>query len=75
VNTAVSDLSRGGIQVTVYINPHLNSEGQIFKEAESLGYLLKDTNNQTYKENFGEFLAGTIDFSNPLAKQWYSGKC
>jgi len=52
----------------------LNSEGQLFKEAESLGYLLKDANNETYKENFGEFLAGTIDFSNPLAKKWYSGK-
>lgn len=74
LDTVIADLSRRGIQVTVYINPHLNSEGQVFKEAETLGYLLKDKNDEAYKEDFGEFLAGTIDFSNSLAKNWYSGK-
>ena len=38
-----------------------------------LGYLLKNSFNETYRQDFGGFLAGTIDFSNPLAKQWYAG--
>lgn len=61
-----------GIQVTAYINPHLNEEGDIFAEADSLGYLLKNKMNQTLRQDFGEFLGGTIDFSNPLAKRWYT---
>lgn len=61
--------------MTAYINPHLNVEGDLFQEADRLGYLLKNgLTNESYKQDFGEFLAGTIDFSNPIAKQWYTGK-
>ena len=68
----IRDLSSKGIQVTAYMNPHLNAEGDVFVEAERLGYLLKDEPGQTLKQDFGEFLAGTIDFLNPAAQRWYT---
>ncbi len=59
--------------MAAYINPHLNVDGDLYLEADNLGYLLKNDNNETFRQDFGGFLAGTIDFTNPLAKQWYAG--
>ena len=73
LDVVISNLAQQGIQVAAYINPHLNVEGDLFLEADMLGYLLKNDQGETYRQDFGGFLAGTIDFSNPLAKQWYAG--
>ena len=73
LDSVITNLAQRGIQVAAYINPHLNVEGDVFLEADKLGYLLKNSFNETYRQDFGGFLAGTIDFSNPLAKQWYAG--
>ncbi|XP_046653529.1 sulfoquinovosidase-like isoform X2 [Daphnia pulicaria] len=72
LDSVISNLAEQGIQVAAYINPHLNVEGDLFLEADTLGYLLKNDQGETYRQDFGGFLAGTIDFSNPLAKQWYA---
>lgn len=73
LDSVIFDLAQQGIQVAAYINPHLNVEGDLFVEADNLGYLLKNDKGETYRQDFGGFLAGTLDFSNPLAKQWYAG--
>lgn len=72
LDSVIFDLAQQGIQVAAYINPHLNVEGDLFVEADNLGYLLKNDKGETYRQDFGGFLAGTLDFSNPLAKQWYA---
>jgi alpha-glucosidase len=67
----IINLKARGIRVTGYINPYLNQEGDIFKEADALGYFLRAEEGGTFLQDFGEFTCGTIDFWNPDAYNWY----
>ncbi|CAG0879776.1 unnamed protein product [Cyprideis torosa] len=60
-----------GIRVTAYINPYLNTLGDVYSEAESLEFLLKDSSGNPYLQDHGGFTAGTVDLLNPQAKEWY----
>ncbi|XP_069141838.1 sulfoquinovosidase-like isoform X2 [Argopecten irradians] len=71
-NDTISDLKKQGIRVLAYVNPNLNKDGDLFKEADSLGYFIMDPRtNKTLLTNFGEFFCGSIDFTNPDAFTWY----
>ncbi|KAK7503683.1 hypothetical protein BaRGS_00005222 [Batillaria attramentaria] len=67
----ISRLREKGIRVLGYINPYLHQEGELFKVADANGYFVKNTTNQTYISDFGEFYCGTIDLTNPAAYDWY----
>ncbi|XP_076468895.1 sulfoquinovosidase-like [Babylonia areolata] len=67
----IRDFQERGIRVLGYITPHLHQQGPMFAAAEERGYLVKNSTNQTYLSNFGHFLAGSIDLTNPEAFQWY----
>jgi len=60
LDTEIPKLKARGVRVLVYINPYLNIEGPLFKEADSLGYFVKNSSDQTYIADFGEFYCGTI---------------
>lgn len=68
------NLSKRGVKVLTYINPYLNAEGDLFKEADSLGHFVKNSTDQTFVSDFGEFYCGTIDLTNPAAVEWYKSK-
>ncbi|KAL8589435.1 hypothetical protein ACOMHN_021587 [Nucella lapillus] len=70
----VKRLRDRGIRVLTYINPYLNFEGELFKEADKHGYLVKNTSGQTFVNDFGEFFCGTIDLTNPDAYNWYKNE-
>lgn len=55
------------------MNPNLNNQGPLFKEAEKNDYLVKNRTGQTYLFNFGEFLCGIVDLTNGAAYNWYKG--
>ena len=57
-----------------YINPNLNSKGQLFAEASSRQYLVKNETGNTFLLDFGEFYCGIVDMTNPDAYNWYKGK-
>jgi alpha-glucosidase (family GH31 glycosyl hydrolase) len=74
----VSHLEDKGIRVMGYVNPFLvdvsGQEGftrNLFAEAESAGYLVKNQEDQTYLVQNTDFSAGMIDLSNPAARTWF----
>ncbi|XP_067943402.1 sulfoquinovosidase-like [Watersipora subatra] len=67
----IKKLNARGIKLLTYINPYLNAEGDLFKEADSFGYFVKNSSDQTHINDFGEFFCGTIDLTNPAAVAWY----
>ncbi|KAL8589434.1 hypothetical protein ACOMHN_021586 [Nucella lapillus] len=72
--TLISDLQRKGIRALGYVNPHLHTEAPLFAVAEEHGYFVKDSSNQTFLSDFGEFYGGTIDLTNPDAFKWYKNE-
>ncbi|KAK3103572.1 hypothetical protein FSP39_020217 [Pinctada imbricata] len=67
----IKDLKNDGVRVTTYINPNLNIYGDLYKNASSQGFVVKNQTGQPYLFNFGEFFCGIIDLTNPSAVQWY----
>ena len=70
----IPKLNARGIKVLTYINPYLNIEGPLFKEADALGHFVKNASGQTYIADFGEFFCGTLDLTKDDAIAWYKGK-
>lgn len=62
-----------GIAWMGYINPYLWREGELYREAEAKGFLVKDRDGGSYLMDFGEFLGGFADLTNPAASDWYAG--
>lgn len=60
-----------GVGLYGYINPYLNEKGDLFKEAEEKGYLVKKPDGSTYLLSMSTFNFGTIDLTNPDAYSWY----
>ncbi|MCX7680214.1 MAG: alpha-glucosidase, partial [Spirochaetes bacterium] len=54
-----------------YINPYLATDGPLFREAATRGLLVHRADGSVYTEDFGEFFAGMMDFTNPDAVTWY----
>lgn len=67
----VESLHARGIRFLGYINPYLCNDGVLYREARAGGYLVKDAAGEDYTVDFGEFLAGLVDFTNPAAARWY----
>ncbi|XP_071840077.1 sulfoquinovosidase-like isoform X1 [Apostichopus japonicus] len=62
------------IRLFAYMNPNLNREGNMFVEAEDLGYLIRNSSGQTYLIDYGEFFCGIVDLTSPEAFDWYKAK-
>ncbi|XP_062587964.1 sulfoquinovosidase-like [Saccostrea cucullata] len=73
LDETIKELKKDGVRITVYVNPNLNNQGPLFKEAESKSYLVKNKTDHTYLFNFGEFFCGIVDLTNPDAYTWYKG--
>ncbi|KAL4227121.1 hypothetical protein ACF0H5_015094 [Mactra antiquata] len=69
----IKSLKDDGVRVLAYINPNLNTNGELFKQAAQGGYLVKNNSGQPYLTDFGEFYCGTVDLTSEAAKQWYKG--
>jgi alpha-glucosidase len=74
----VRDLEDKGIRVMIYMNPSLvDVEGvegftrNFFREAEALGYLVKNRHGETYPIQNSDFDAGFLDLTHPEARIWW----
>ena len=73
LDKTIQDLSKDGVKVTVYANPHFIEGSKMFEEAKLLDHLLKDKNSKVYLQNFGGFFAGTVDLASEISRNWFAG--
>ena len=69
----IAELGADGIRFLGYANPYLAVDGALYQEAKAAGYLaLRRDADVPYDVDFGEFLAGVVDFTNPAAAAWFA---
>lgn len=76
----VADLDAQGIRVLTYVNPFLADAADkgdpnirnLYREAEELGYLIKDEEGGTYVIETVGFPVSLMDLTNPAARDWYA---
>lgn len=75
--TLVADLKAKDIRVMTYVNPYLvdvegdpNFTRNLYAEARSKGYLVKDAMGMPYVHTSGTFEAGIVDLTNEKAVGW-----
>lgn len=69
----IKELEQENVQFLTYICPFLLENETLFNEAERQGFLVLNQQNETYREDFGEFYCGLVDLTNPQAFEWYKG--
>ncbi|XP_042871791.1 sulfoquinovosidase-like [Penaeus japonicus] len=74
LDEVITGLAQEGVGVMAYINPYLIEGSTLYEEADALGFLMADAQGESYKQDFGGFLAGTVDLVNSEARDWYSNK-
>jgi len=60
-----------GVRFLGYVNPFLIKNGELYKIAKNMGFLVKKPNGEVYDIVVTHFPAGLVDLSNPEAYQWY----
>ncbi|KAK4292347.1 hypothetical protein Pmani_034878, partial [Petrolisthes manimaculis] len=65
------DFNVAQMRVMAYVNPHMIEGSNMFQEAAALGYLLTNSEGEAFTQDFGGFFAGTVDFFNQEAFEWY----
>ena len=63
-----------GIKVCLWINPYIAEESALFVEAAQAGYLLHTPDGDVYQADHWQPGIGFVDFTNPGARDWYTGK-
>ena len=70
----LSEVKAMGFKVCLWMNSYLGVESERFAEADSKGYLLKNSEGESYvAELWGRYHppVGIIDFTNPEATEWF----
>jgi alpha-D-xyloside xylohydrolase len=70
----LSEVKAMGFEVCLWMNSYLGVESERFAEADSKGYLLKNSDGESYvAELWGRYHppVGIIDFTNPEATEWF----
>jgi alpha-glucosidase len=61
-----------GVKIITIEEPFITLDSRLFPEAERLGLLGKRTDGTTYTFPFWAGEAGIVDFTQPLARQWWA---
>ncbi len=72
LHQSIADLRDRGIRFLGYVNPYLAVDGPLFPEAEEAGYFATNDAGTTALVDFGEFDCGVVDFTNPVASEWFA---
>lgn len=68
----IRSLRERGMRFLGYVNPYLCVDGSQYPVAAAAGYLaLRRDRDEPYLVDFGEFLCGIVDFTNPNAVEWF----
>jgi alpha-glucosidase len=68
----IRSLRDRGMRFLGYVNPYLCVDGSQYPVAAAAGYLAQRRDRDApYLVDFGEFLCGIVDFTNPKAVEWF----
>ena len=67
-------LKEKGLNICVWINPYIGQESKLFEEGKKYGYLVKKPNGSVWQWDMWQPAMALVDFTNPKACEWYSGK-
>jgi alpha-glucosidase len=68
----IRSLRDRGMRFLGYVNPYLCVDGSQYPVAAAAGYLAQRRDrDEPYLVDFGEFLCGIVDFTNPEAVEWF----
>lgn len=60
-----------GVKFLTYINPYLNANETMFREASDNNYLVKNSDGTDFLTKATTFDFGIVDLTNPVAYEWY----
>jgi alpha-D-xyloside xylohydrolase len=63
-----------GVRACLWINPYIAEASPLFAEGAEAGYLLKRPNGDVFQVDAWQPGMGLVDFTNPAAREWYTGK-
>ncbi|MDR2403379.1 MAG: alpha-xylosidase [Spirochaetaceae bacterium] len=67
-------LKERGVNICVWINPYIAQKSRLFDEGMEKGYLVKKANGDVWQWDRWQSGMGLVDFTNPAASAWYTGK-
>jgi alpha-D-xyloside xylohydrolase len=67
-------LKTKGLHISVWINPYVGQNTQMFREGKENGYFIKNIDETVWQTDLWEPGLAIVDFTNPAACKWYSGK-
>lgn len=66
----INSLNEKGIKFLGYINPFLNTDGNLYHEASKKNYIVKDEGGNDYFIKMGAFSPALLDITNPKTVKW-----
>lgn len=70
----IARLHERGIRFMGYINPYLVKDGELYREGKEKGVFAVREDGSDYLVDFGEFDCGVVDFTNPMAFEWFKNE-
>jgi alpha-D-xyloside xylohydrolase len=70
----LSRLKDKGLRICVWINPYIAQRSPLFAEGAEGGYLLRKPDGEVWQTDQWQAGMGIVDFTNPDAREWYTGK-
>jgi len=67
-------LKAKGLHISVWLNSYVGQNTKMFKEGKEKSYFIKKTDGTVWQTDLWEPGLAIVDFTNPAACEWYSGK-
>ncbi|MFC9243875.1 alpha-xylosidase [Streptomyces sp. NPDC057136] len=70
----LSRLKQQGLRISAWINPYIAQKSAMFEEAMREGYLVRRPDGSVWQWDLWQPGMALVDFTNPAARDWYTGK-
>lgn len=67
-------LKERGLRISMWINPYIAQKSSLFAEGAEHGYLVRRPGGDIWQWDLWQPGMALVDFTNPAARDWYTGK-